>query len=79
VADPFLAWLFDGWTTLVQASRFRLAMPAINVPPIEAVLAQPDRTLAAGARLLLAAAPAASTNIPAAVRELLEELAEGTV
>lgn len=79
VADPFITWLFEGWATLVQASRFRLAMPAINVPPIEAILAQPDRTLAAGARLLLAAAPAASTSIPAMVRTHLEQLAAGTV
>lgn len=79
VADPFITWLFDGWTTLVQASRFRLAMPAINVPPIEAILAQPDRTLAAAARLLLAGAPAASTSIPAMVRTHLEELAAGSV
>jgi hypothetical protein len=54
-------------------------MPAINAPPIEAILAQPDRTLAAAARLLLAGAPAASTSIPAMIRTHMEELAASSV
>jgi hypothetical protein len=76
VADPLVAWLFDGWSHLVHAARFRLTMPAINAPAVEAVLSRPDRTLAAAARLLLAAAPAVSTVIPTIVRTHLDELAE---
>ncbi|QCO03112.1 hypothetical protein [Azospirillum argentinense] len=75
VADPVIAWLFDGWTHLIYKARFRLKAPVINVPPIETILSQPDRTLEAAARLLLAAAPAASINTPAVVRVHLEELA----
>lgn len=75
VADPLVRWLFDGWTHLARQARFRLTAPAINVPPIETVLSHSDRTLETAARLLIAAAPAASVSIPAIVRTCLEELA----
>jgi hypothetical protein len=79
VAAPLVTWLFDGWTHLVRQARFRLTAPTINVPPIETILSHPDRTSAAAARLLLAAAPAALTSVPAIVRSHLEELAASTL
>lgn len=79
IADPFISWLFNGWTDLVRHARFRLTAPAINAPPIEAIVSSPDRTLAAAARLLQAAAPAASINIPNTVRKHLVELFENSL
>ncbi|MBR9971298.1 hypothetical protein [Magnetospirillum sulfuroxidans] len=78
VADPLISWIFDGWGHLAHQARFRLTVPVINVPPIEAVLPHPDRTLGAAARLLLAAAPAASVSMPSNVRASLYDLAART-
>ena len=79
VAEPLITWLFDGWGQLVSEARFRLSAPAINVPPITAILSQPDRTLAAAAQLLLAAAAASPVNPPAVFRTLLDELVAGAL
>ncbi len=74
IADPVAHWIISGWTHLIREARFRLAMPTVNVPPIEAILLHSDRTVAAAARLLLVAAPAASTALRASIRTCLEEL-----
>lgn len=75
VAGPLVDWLFYGWRQLVRDMRFRLRLPAVTIPPIETILSEPDRSLSAAARLLLAAAPAASTTLVQTARTHLEELA----
>lgn len=77
VADPVTEWLFDTWRYLIREARFRLEAPIVNVPPIEEILSNSDRSLAAAARLLLVVAPAASTNIRADVREHLKAMVDG--
>lgn len=78
VAGPLVTWLFDGWQQLVREMPFRLAAPAVNARPIEAILSHPDRTFGAGVRLILTAAPAAAVSMPAVIRAHLEELAAST-
>ncbi|MER9947372.1 hypothetical protein [Mesorhizobium sp. M0047] len=76
VAEPLVSWIFDKWSDLAGEGRFRLATPTVNVPPIAAVLSASDCSLPNAARLLLAAAPAASVRMGKDVRENLELLAK---
>jgi hypothetical protein len=75
VLGPLVAWVFGGCEHLIRNGRFRLSLPATTVPPIEAVLAHPDRSLASAAKLLLALAPAAATRLASPVRAILEQIA----
>jgi hypothetical protein len=75
VLSPLVAWIFAGCDHLVRNARFRLSLPATTVPPIEAVLARPDRTLVSAAELLLALAPAAVARFTPQVRAMLEQIA----
>ncbi|MER9395437.1 MULTISPECIES: hypothetical protein [unclassified Mesorhizobium] len=76
VAEPLVSWMFDKWSDLAGEGRFRLATPTVNVPPMAAVLSASDRSLPNAARLLLAAAPAASVHMGKDMRENLELLAK---
>ncbi|KZD21163.1 hypothetical protein [Tardiphaga robiniae] len=75
VAQPLIAWIFAGTDHLVRNARFRLSLPATTAPPVEALLAAPERTMAAAARLLLVLAPAVATSLIPQVRSTLEEIA----
>ncbi|WP_426411613.1 hypothetical protein [Bradyrhizobium ganzhouense] len=75
VAEPLVAWIFAGCTHLVSNARFRLSLPATTVPPVEAVLARSERTIASAAELLLTFAPAAGTRFVPQARSTLEEIA----
>jgi hypothetical protein len=74
VAQPLIAWIFSGVDHLIGNARFLLSMPTATVPPVEAIMATPDRTLASAARLLLALAPAVATTYIAQVRDRLHEI-----
>lgn len=75
VLQSTIAWIFAGADHLVRNARFRLSLPALTAPPVEAVLAMPERTLASAARLLLALAPAVSTRFIPSVQTQLEDIA----
>jgi hypothetical protein len=75
VLQPTIAWIFAGVDHLVRNARFRLTLPAVNVPPVEAVLAAPERTAASAARLLVALAPAVATRLVPMVRARLDDIA----
>jgi len=75
VAQPLIAWIYAGADHLVRSARFRLSLPATTAPPVEALLAAPERTIASTARLMLALAPAAATRFIPQVRTMLEEIA----
>ncbi|WP_316399224.1 hypothetical protein [Bradyrhizobium sp. 33ap4] len=75
VVQPLIAWIFAGADHLVRNARFRLSLPAMTVPPVEALLATPERTMASAARLLLVLAPAVATRFIPQVRSTLEEIA----
>lgn len=79
VAAPAVAWIFDQWSRLVRTARFLLSAPTLTVPAIEAALADPDRSLAAAARLVLVAAPATPTPVPEQILPILAEIAEGSI
>ncbi|WP_447761254.1 tetratricopeptide repeat protein [Sphingopyxis panaciterrae] len=76
VVPQIVAWIFDQWEEVLRNWRFTLSMPALNAPAIEAILADPDRSLGAAARLTLAAVPAAGTVIGQQLLPILTELAE---
>lgn len=78
VLRPLVAWIYAGTDHLVRNARFQLTLPATTVPPIEALLAMPARTLASAALLLLALEPAVGTRFTPQVRMNLKEIA-GTV
>ena len=75
VAEPLVAWIFAGCAYLVSNGRFRLSLPATTVPPVEAVLARPERTIASAAELLLTLAPAVATRFIPQARSTLEKIA----
>jgi len=75
VAQPLIAWTYAGTDHLIRNARFRLSLPATTAPPVEALLAAPERTMASTARLLLALAPAAATRFIPEVRSTLEVIA----
>lgn len=76
VVPPTIAWIFDQWEDVLQNGRFALVMPALNAPAIEAVLADPERSLSAAAKLTLAAVPAAGTKLGQQILGILLEIAE---
>jgi hypothetical protein len=43
---PLVAWIFAGADHLMRNARFKPSLPAFTVPPVEAVLADPERTIA---------------------------------
>ncbi|ESW77795.1 hypothetical protein NKL07_33465 [Mesorhizobium sp. C280B] len=75
VEEPLVAWIFGGCAYLVSNGRFRLSFPATTVPPVEAVLARPERTIASAAELLLTLAPAVATRFIPQARSTLEKIA----
>lgn len=77
VAGPIVGWIFDQWSRLVQHARFLLLTPALTVPAIEAILSEPDRSLASAARLIIAAAPATPTPVSEQLMPVLIEIADG--
>ena len=77
VAAPLIAWIFAGADQLIRHARFHLATPSLTVPPVEAIIQNPDRSFSSTARLLLALAPAVATSFVEPVRERLDRLATG--
>ncbi len=75
VAQPLIAWTYAGADHLVRNARFRLSLPTVTAPLVEALLVAPERTMASTARLLLALAPAVATRFIPQVRSTLEEIA----
>lgn len=75
IAQPLIAWVYSGAEHLVRNARFHLSLPAVTAPPVEALLAAPERTMASTARLLLALAPAVATRFIPQIRSTLEEIA----
>lgn len=71
VEQPLLAWIFEGADHLVRNARFLLFAPATTVPPVEAIIAAPDRGMASAARLLLGLAHTVGTKFIPQVRERL--------
>ena len=71
---PLIAWIFAGADHLVRNARFLLSMPATTVPRVEAVLADPDRSMASAARLILALAPAVATSFMSPIHDRLHEI-----
>lgn len=74
VAQPLIAWIFAGADHLIRNARFLLSMPSLTVPPVEAIMAASDRSMATAARLLLALAPAVATSYISKVRVRLDEI-----
>lgn len=74
VAEPLVAWIFAGVEYLLRQARFSISTSAVTVPPLEAILAIPDRSVASAARLLLALAPAANTTYIPKVRDRLQAI-----
>ncbi len=76
VAPPIVEWIFEQWSRLVRTARFLLLDPSLTAPPIEAVLAAPERSLAAAARLVLAASRATNSPISEQIVPILLEIAD---
>jgi hypothetical protein len=76
ILQPLVGWIYAGADHLVRNARFQLALPSTTAPPIEALLAEPERSLASAARLLLALERAGATRFIPKVRANLEEIAE---
>jgi hypothetical protein len=74
--EPLLAqWFRAGWTRIVQAETFRLTRPAQTVPPISAVLANPDNNRSFLAALLLDASESVGSPLSAEYSEKLRVVA----
>lgn len=76
VVQPLVGWIFAGADHLVRNARFLLTTPVTTVPPVEALLAAPGRSMASAARLLAALAPAVGTRFIPKVRDRLEAIIE---
>lgn len=74
VVQPLIAWIFDTTGRLVERARFRLSLPAVTVPPIQALLAAPERSISSAANLVLALEPAANAQFVAVVRSALQKV-----
>jgi hypothetical protein len=75
---PSLAWWFRaGWERIVRDETFALTRPLRTVPPINAVLANPNNDRAFIAALLLAASEAVGSPLPEAYAESLRAIAAG--
>lgn len=74
VAQPLIEWLFAGADNLIRNARFRLTNPMITVPPVEAQLADAERSMASAARLLTVLAYAVGTRFIPQVRDRLEAI-----
>jgi hypothetical protein len=71
----FAQWFRAGWTRIVRDETFRLTRPAQTVPPISAVLANPDNNRSFLAALLLAASEAVGSRLSAEYSENLRVVA----
>lgn len=72
---PLLAeWLRTGWIRVVRDETFRLTLPLRTVPPINAVLANPNNDRAFIAALLLATSDAVAVSLSDAYAERLRAI-----
>ena len=76
VVQPLVEWIFAGANHLVRNARFLLTTPVITVPPIEVLLAAPERSMASAARLLAALGPAVGMRFIPKVRDRIEAIFE---
>jgi hypothetical protein len=74
--EPLLArWFRAGWTRIARYETFRLTRPAQTVPPISAVLANPDNNRSFLAALLLVASEAVGSPLSEEYSEKLRVVA----
>lgn len=76
---PIIAWIFGTWTQVVRQARFSPVMSMQTVKPVEIILAAPDRSLAAAAGLILAAAPATGAELTSQIKPILAEMAANSL
>lgn len=76
IEHSLIEWIFAGANHLVRNTRFLLMSPMITVPPVEALLAAPERSMASAAQLLAVLAPAVGTRLMSKVRDRLKDIVE---